>query len=383
VTFVVVPTPSEGDGSFSLRFAAGAFTDIGQALAEKDEYHLVVLTSTVLPGSTRYGLLPLLESASRKTCGDQFGLCYSPEFIALGSVIRDFLNPDFTLIGEHDAEAGARLERCYADLLENGSSTVRMSLENAELAKISVNTFVTMKISFANMLAGLCERMPGGDVDAVTAALSLDRRIGGEYLTGAMPYGGPCFPRDNAALSFFARAVRMEAHLAESANSANRAWADHVLQHVRSHLRPHMSVAVLGLAYKPQCYVVEQSPGLMLATALSEDGIRVHTHDPLAGDSAKARLNGRVTYAPSVRECVRAADIVVVTMPDVAYLDLSASDFRACPPVTVVDCWRCLEKRLAGAPNVHYVSVGRGTDHAGYAANLRALWAPHADAGVS
>jgi UDPglucose 6-dehydrogenase len=144
-----------------------------------------------------------------------------------------------------------------------------------------------------------------------------------------------------------------------------------------------MSVAVLGLAYKPQCYVVEESPGLMLATALSEDGIEVHTHDPLAADSARARLNGRVTYASSVRECVRAADIVVVAVPDVAYLDLSPSDFRARPPVTVVDCWRCLEKRLAGAPNVRYVSVGRGTDHVGYAAKLRALWAPRAEAGTS
>src|SRR5207237_3507019 len=139
---------------------ARAFESIGAALRDKDAYHLVVLTSTVLPGTTRQALLPVLERASGKRAGRDFGLCYSPEFIALGSVIRDFLNPDFTLIGEIDARSGSVLEQAYASIMRNHPPCKRMSLENAELAKISVNTFVTMKISFANMLADLCERIP-------------------------------------------------------------------------------------------------------------------------------------------------------------------------------------------------------------------------------
>ena len=110
VTFVVVPTPSEANGAFSLKYAAAAFREIGCALAEKNSYHLVVMTSTVLPGSTRYGLLPVLEQASGKKCGPDFGLCYSPEFIALGSVIHDFLNPDFILCGESDPRSGEILD---------------------------------------------------------------------------------------------------------------------------------------------------------------------------------------------------------------------------------------------------------------------------------
>src|SRR5437868_6642130 len=110
VTFVIVPTPSDESGAFSLQYAAWAFGEIGAALAEKNGYHLVVLTSTVLPGATRHGLLPILEERSGKRCGADFGLCYSPEFIALGSVIRDFLNPDFTLVGEFDDRSGRTLE---------------------------------------------------------------------------------------------------------------------------------------------------------------------------------------------------------------------------------------------------------------------------------
>ncbi len=121
-------------------------------------------------------------------------VCYSPEFIALGSVIRDFLNPDFLLIGEFDRASGDHLEACYRDIV--GEPPVRrMSLENAELAKLAVNAFVTTKITFANMLADVCARIPDGDVDVVADAIGLDTRIGRKYLSGGLGFGGPCFPR--------------------------------------------------------------------------------------------------------------------------------------------------------------------------------------------
>ena len=141
LTFVIVPTPSDDRGAFSLQYAAWAFKEIGRALAKKKDYHVVVLTSTVLPGSMRYGLLPILEKESGKVCGRDFGLCYSPEFIALGSIIRDFLNPDFTLIGEFDERCGKVLEDAYAGIMLNNPPSKRMSLENAELTKITVNAF--------------------------------------------------------------------------------------------------------------------------------------------------------------------------------------------------------------------------------------------------
>jgi UDPglucose 6-dehydrogenase len=150
ITFVIVPTPSDERGAFSIKYAISAFRSIGEALREKDGYHTVVLTSTVLPGSTRFGLLPIIEEASGKTCGKDFGLCYSPEFIALGSVIHDFLNPDFLLIGEFDRKSGDVLTEYYSRIMENDPPVKRMSIENAELTKISLNSYVTMKITFAN-----------------------------------------------------------------------------------------------------------------------------------------------------------------------------------------------------------------------------------------
>ncbi len=223
LTMIVVPTPSEEGGGFSLRHAIAACTEVGAALAAKDSYHVVSITSTVMPGSTGGPLRRRLEAASGKRAGAEFGLCYSPEFIALGSVIHDFLNPDFLLIGESDGRAGDVLAAVYAQVCENEHPTVRLGFVNAELAKLAVNSFVTTKISFANMLARICEALPGADVDAVTAAVGLDSRIGAKYLKGAISYGGPCFPRDNAALAALARELGAPADLAETVDRLNRA----------------------------------------------------------------------------------------------------------------------------------------------------------------
>ena len=121
VTFIVVPTPSEDGGGFSLQYVKQAAREIGRALKKKNSYHLVVLTSTVLPGSSEYGVIPLLEQESGKRCGKDFGFCYGPEFIALGSVIRDFLNPDFVLIGQFDQRSGEILESFYQVVCENNN----------------------------------------------------------------------------------------------------------------------------------------------------------------------------------------------------------------------------------------------------------------------
>ncbi len=374
VTFVIVPTPSDESGAFSLQYAAWAFGEIGAALAEKPGYHVVVLTSTVLPGATRHGLLPILEQRSGKKCGADFGLCYSPEFIALGSVIRDFLNPDFTLVGEFDDRSGRVLEESYAAIMPGRPPCQRMTLENAELTKISVNTYVTTKIAFANMLADLCERIPGGDVDVVSNALGLDARIGRKYLTGALGYGGPCFPRDNVALSYMARALGTRADLAEATDRVNRSLAGTVMDRIGVGFEPGATVAILGLAYKPFSHVIEESQGIFLAKALSKHGARVVAHDPLAGSAAVQELKDQGVVLDSIADCLAQASTVIITTPDPAYRALTAGDFPGDRSVTVVDCWRILDAELSNHPRIRYVPIGRSVDDARNHDRLATLW---------
>ena len=199
-SFIVVPTPSTANGTFSMRFVMDAINGIGRGLRRSKNYHVATVTSTMMPLSTDLDVKPALEAASGRVVGDSVGLCYNPEFIALGSVIRDMTHPDLVLIGESDPRAGDVVEAIHRTFIANNAQVRRMTWVNAEITKIAVNTFVTTKISYANMLAEICEQLPGGDVDVVTGALGVDRRIGHAYLRGAVGYGGPCFPRDNAAL---------------------------------------------------------------------------------------------------------------------------------------------------------------------------------------
>lgn len=375
ISFVIVPTPSDERGAFSIQYAAYAFEAIGKALAKRDSYHTVVLTSTVLPGSTRYSLLPILEQYSGKKCGKDFGLCYSPEFIALGTVIRDYLNPDFYLVGEFDERSGAALESVNSRVALNQAPSKRMSIENAELAKISVNSFVTLKISYANMLADLCERIPGGDVDIVSDAIGMDKRIGRRYLTGGFGYGGPCFPRDNVALNFVGKHLGASTQLLEINDEFNRSIAPRFVDRLGPYLHKGSTVAVLGLAYKPLSHVIEESSGIYLCRALADSGMRVIGYDPLANEGARTELKGHALIADTITSCLQDAETVLVTTPDDIYKSLTPDDFLAGKQsVTVVDFWRCLPQSVCTDPRITYVPMGRCLDNATAVENLLGLW---------
>jgi UDPglucose 6-dehydrogenase len=375
ISFVIVPTPSDDKGAFSLQYSEWAFKEIGKALRKKKEYHNVVLTSTVLPGSTRQALIPILERESGKKAGRDFGVCYSPEFIALGSIIHDFLNPDFTLIGEIDDRAGAMLESIYSRLMLNGSKSARMSLENAELTKISVNTFVTTKITFANMIAEICENLPGGDVDVVTNALGMDSRIGRKYLTGALGYGGPCFPRDNVALTYIAEQLGVKASLSATTDSMNREIAEKVARRISPMVRPGATVAILGLSYKPFSHVIEESQAIYIAKLLSGSGFRVVAFDPMSSEMELEEIRSKVVVLDSIEACLSQAEAVLITTPDPSFKALNAEDFmNQWAQVLVFDFWRILEKDIAAAQGIKYIGIGLSSDDASNTKRLNELW---------
>jgi len=375
ISFVIVPTPSDERGAFTLQYASFAFKALGQALKKKKGYHVIVLTSTVLPGATRHGLLPILERESGKKCGPDFGLCYNPEFIALGSVIRDFLNPDFYLLGQFDERSGDLLENVHHRVSQNHAPVKRMSIENAELAKIAVNSYVTMKISFANMLADFCEHLPGGDVDVVSDALGMDKRIGRKYLTGGFGFGGPCFPRDNVALNFMGKSLGVDSRLLQVNDDYNRGLSKRYVEKLQQHLPKGANVAVLGLAYKPLSHVIEESPGIYLCRALSEAGYRVVGHDNLAAPYAETALKMSALVTDSLDDALKDADVVLVTTTDKSYTALTAEFLlKGKTKVTVIDFWRALS-HLGSDQRIHYVPVGRSQNDAAAAAALHPLWA--------
>jgi UDPglucose 6-dehydrogenase len=360
-SFVIVPTPSDSTGFFSNRFVLQAMETLGKALRNKKGYHVVVITSTVMPGTTGSEIKAALESASGRKVGPDLGLCYNPEFIALGSVVRDMLYPDSILIGESDTKAGDMLQTIYLQMCEKKPPVQRMNWVSAELTKISVNTYVTTKISYANMLADICDRLPGADVDVVTKALGADTRIGSKYLKGAMGYGGPCFPRDNVAFAALARKLGARADVAEATDRINNYQIDRLSSLVAKFAKAGTRIALLGLSYKPQTPVVEESHSVKLAAKLADAGYIVTVHDPLAQDAALAVLGEKVVGASSIESAVRDCDLLIVGTgwPDYKTIDPTWCK-RDGQRLTILDLWRTLPaEKFDAVADLLYLGSGR------------------------
>lgn len=361
MTFIVVPTPSQEDGSFSTKYVEAAAEQIATGLKDKSNFHVVVLTSTVLPEATEGIIKPLLEEVSRKKCGLDFGLCYSPEFIALGSVIRDFLNPDVLLIGESDPRSGELLSEVYQTVCDNNPPVVRTTIYNAELAKISLNAFITMKISFANTLAELCEHIPGGDAEAVSRLLGFDSRIGRKYLLGALAYGGPCFPRDNEAFASFAKRIGCKARLAEAADAENEHQNERIVELVKQRIGEirGKNIAILGLTYKPDTDVIEESAAIKVASNLLKEGAGLSVYDPVGMENARKILGEKnIRYAGSAKECLQDTDFCILATPWNEFKSLKPEDFtdNMRQPV-LLDCWRLFDYSKF-SQKMEYLAIG-------------------------
>jgi UDPglucose 6-dehydrogenase len=352
-TFIIVPTPSESEGRFSLKFVLEAVREIGRAIAEKEDYHLVVVNSTVSPGSMDYNVKPLLEEVSGKICGKGVGLCYNPEFIALGNVIKGLLEPDFVLIGESDQQAGSILADMYKRICINNPPIERTSFINAEIAKIAINSYITMKITFANLLAEICENTDGADVDEVTRIIGRDSRIGSKYLKGGLGYGGPCFPRDNIAFARFAESVGIKAELPITVHRANLSQVRRVIKIIEQlKLNHNKKIGILGLSYKPDTPIVEESQSIMLARELSSKGYVVHVYDPLALEEAKKVLGNTAIYEKTLDTCIKNVDVVVLATPWKSFSIINTEG------KIIIDCWRLLKDREELKKNNQYIPLG-------------------------
>lgn len=331
-SFIIVPTPSTDNGSFSTRFVEEVAAEIGRCLSKKNSYHLVVVTSTVLPGDMDH-VVHLLERASGKKCNVDFGVCYNPDFIALGNIINDFLHPDMVLIGQSDEKAGKMLESIHHRLVNNQPKVHRMNFHNAELSKIALNSYCTLKITFANVLAEICEHMPGGDVDAVTAAIGDDVRVGRKYIKGGLSYGGPCFPRDNRAFAYSANKFGTANVLASKTDEINNYHSQlRIPKKLERILKDKQSneIAVIGLTYKHDTTLVEESAVMSIIKVLSQKGIRVTAYDPAGMEEAKKELQDfdNITFADSVQSCLKGKKLCFIGAPWKEFKAITQQQFR-------------------------------------------------------
>ena len=253
------------------------------------------------------------------------------------------------LIGESDREAGDVAEGLLRTVVLSDASFQRMALVNAEIVKLSVNTFVTTKISFANMLSEICDALDGANVDAVTQAVGADSRVGTKYLTGGLGYGGPCFPRDNIALAALGRQLGVDASIATATDRVNDRQVERVVQRVKSLGTDVKNVHVWGLSYKPDTEVIDASQGLQIATKLADNGFQVGIHDPQV--AASSITDARLTWISDPFSNAP-PDVIVLSTPWPLYIEGALS---VAPRVAFIDPWGLAKV----GSECNYVTPGR------------------------
>ena len=363
VSFITVATPDQPDGTIDLRYVIGASEDIGRALRKKDTYHLVVVKSTVTPGTTRGIVKPAIERTSQLAAGRDFGLCTNPEFLRQGSAIEDTLHPDRVIVGEYDKRSGTLLEDLLSEFYERSAPLLKMELESAEMVKYASNAFLATKISYANEMANVCEMVPGVDVSQVMAGVGLDRRVNPQFLSAGAGFGGSCLPKDAKALCTFARKQGYQAPLLRAVLTVNEAQVRRVAQLVLSCLvRPKgKKVALLGLAFKPNTDDLREAPSLKIATQLMAAGAHVRAYDPVVKQIESPGFEA-LERSDSVPTCLAGAHCCVIVTEWDEFKVLTPNDFikHMAQPI-VVDARRIFDPQKF-RHRLTYKAIGLGED---------------------
>jgi len=310
IVFIIVPTPSDSEGRFSNSILIEALKEVVEKIKFKQSSTVIDIVSTVMPGTCDGILRETIESVTGQKSGSKISLCYNPEFIALGSVIHDMQYPDMHLLGSSDDHSGDLVQSVLSSIVLKSVPCRRLNLLEAELVKISINNYVTMKISFANSLMQLAESLGNVDIDKITTAIGMDTRIGSKYMRAAAPYGGPCFPRDTRAMTYLFAKANVPWSLSDVTEKVNENHISFISEKVISRIPAGKKVGILGVSYKSGTPVLEDSPGVSIAKFMQSKGFELITWD----DEAAEIPSIAQTYS-SLEDFIDTADFLLITRP--------------------------------------------------------------------
>jgi UDPglucose 6-dehydrogenase len=361
-TFLTVGTPSQQDGSIDLSYIKNATEDLGNVLREKRGYHLVVVKSTVVPGTTNGVVKRFLEQSSRKTLGSKLGLCANPEFLKEGTAINDALHPDKIVIGSNDKKSVAQLTKLYKSFYQDKLPPVIVTNpESAEMVKYASNAFLATKVSFINTIANIAQQIPGVDVGKIAEAIGLDPRIGSQFLKAGPGYGGSCFHKDLQALINYSGRIGYDPILFRATEETNEKQALEVVSMAEKLLGSlsDKKIAVLGLAFKKDTDDIREAASLRVIEILKKKGARIVVYDPLAIPNTKKLLMDTIEYAEDSQSAVKGTDCCVVMTEWDEFRKLRSTDYRRLMhQPNIVDARRIYDP--SDFDQLNYLAVGVG-----------------------
>jgi UDPglucose 6-dehydrogenase len=369
IYFITVGTPSKKDGSVDLRYIEKASDEIGGAIKSggADGYPLVIVKSTVPPGTTRNIVKPKVERVSGEKVGVDFGLCSNPEFLREGSAVVDTLSPDRIVIGEYDEKSGDALEDLYRSFYgaDKMPPLIRTSIENAELTKYANNAFLAMKVSYINEIAHLCEKIPGADVSVVAKGIGLDKRIGERFLNAGLGWGGSCFPKDVKALIAFSKNIGYNPLIVSGTLEVNEKQPLIAVEMAKKALGKLKGkrIAILGLAFKPDTDDIREAVSLKIVSKLLEEGALITAYDPAAKPNAEKIFANRVSYSNSPLECINKAHCCIIVTEWDEFKKLTCDDFLTnMENPIVIDGRRIFSPKDFAGKGIKLLAIGLGEE---------------------
>jgi UDPglucose 6-dehydrogenase len=355
--FIAVGTPPKPDGSADLRYVE----EVARTIAQHMNGPKLVITKSTVPIGTGRMIERILASA-----GNGYRACVvsNPEFLREGSAIEDFMRPDRIVIGVSDPEAVELMKEIYAPLHSLEIPFVITNVESSELIKYAANGFLATKISFINEVAVLCE-LVGADVQDVARGIGLDGRIGPKFLQAGPGFGGSCFPKDTSALADIAHRHGYEFELIEAVLRVNQSIKERMVGKVADALDGEVrgkTIAVLGLAFKPETDDMRDSPTITLINGLQKQGAAVRAYDPQAMENARTMFSG-ITFCRDAYETAEGADALVIATEwnEFRALNLDRVKKLLRQPV-LIDLRNVYDPLRMKAEGFHYYSVGRAED---------------------
>jgi UDPglucose 6-dehydrogenase len=358
--FVTVGTPQNLSGTIDLSIIKKAVSTIGINLQKNKNNPIIFIKSTVVPGTMKKDLLPILEKKSKKKAGKDFGLISNPEFLQESSAIKDTKFPHAIVLGGYQTKFMVKAKNFFEKLHPNVPIIVT-NHQTAEMIKYANNSFLATKISFINQLSNICQKIPGANIDDIAKTIGMDPRIGELFLNAGPGYGGSCLPKDMRALINFAKISGIKPTLLNAVEEINAKQLEEIISITKQRLGDLTSkrITILGTAFKPNTDDIRDSIAIKLIKKFLKRKAKIIIHDPKAIKNTRNVFGEKINYGKSIKDALSKSHCVIIMTQWKQYEKLNNKEFNFMSKKLVIDCRRML---IGKELDVDYFAIGLGKE---------------------
>ena len=356
--FITVGTPQKKNGEMDLSFLKPVVSNVGKIISTGKKKPIVLIKSTVIPGTMKNVVLPILERNSKKKAGKDFGLISNPEFLQESQAIQDTIKPHVVILGGYQTKFMKKTEKFFSKFNPN-TPIIITNHQTAEMIKYANNSFLATKISFINQLASICQGIPDTNIDDIARTIGLDPRIGNLFLNAGPGYGGSCLPKDIKAIINLSSKIGVRPTLLNAVEKTNKQQIDNIIELTKKNIGKisGKKLTILGTAFKPNTDDIRDSVAIELIRKLLKLGAKVTIHDPKALENTRKIFHDNIKYAKSITDSLKNCYCVIIMTEWKEYQKINNKMIKHMTKKVIIDSRRLLYNKNLDA---EYFALGLG-----------------------